>query len=149
MDKKVIEIGNKIFEIQINFKKSYQLTKYRNKMAYGIDFGDADKHIIEEIAKIQLEASNGEEIDMSALSPDTVAYLTKKSTRSEEIFDYDELIDMGMILTGIESKEELEKLYDIEVEANGYDSLIAKLTLGVSTVFMNAKDTSKAQEESK
>lgn len=147
MEKKTIILGNREFEIKINFKKSYQLTKFRNKMAYGIDFEDADKHIIEEIARVQLLATEGKEIDMSVLSPDTIAYLTKKSTQRDEIFSYDELIEIGKILTEIEDSEELEELYNIEVENEGYDALIAKLTLAVTTVFMNAKDTSTPKEE--
>lgn len=147
MDKKTIEIGNKKFEIKINFKKSYQLTKYRNKLAYGIDFDDADKKIIEEVAKVQLQASQGQDIDMSLLSPETIKYLNKKSNQRDEVFTYEELIEIGKILTDIEKNEEIEELYNIEVEENGYDELIAKLTLGISTVFMNAKDTSDEKEK--
>lgn len=147
MDKKTIEIGNKKFEIKINFKKSYQLTKYRNKLAYGIDFDDADKKIIEEVAKVQLQASQGQDIDMSLLSPETIKYLNKKSNQRDEVFTYEELIEIGKILTDMEKNEEIEELYNIEVEENGYDELIAKLTLGISTVFMNAKDTSDEKEK--
>lgn len=147
MEKKTIEIGNKIFEIKINFKKSYQLTKFRNKLAYGVDFDDADKKVIEEVAKIQLQASQGQEVDMSALSPETIKYLNKKSSQRDEVFTYEELIEIGKILTDIEKNEEIEELYNIEVEENGYDELIAKLTLGISTVFMNAKDTSDEKEK--
>lgn len=145
-DKKII-IGNKEFEIKINFKKSYKLTKFRNKMAYGIDFDDADKKIIEEIAKVQLAASQGKDIDMSLLSPETIKYLSKKSNQRDEIFNEEELIEIGKILTDIEDDAEIEKLYNIEVEENGYDELIAKLTIGISTVFMNAKDTSNQEVE--
>ena len=119
MDKKTIEIGNKKFEIKINFKKSYQLTKYRNKLAYGIDFDDADKKIIEEVAKVQLQASQGQDIDMSLLSPETIKYLNKKSNQRDEVFTYEELIEIGKILTDMEKNEEIEELYNIEVEENG------------------------------
>jgi len=149
MDNRKIIIGNKEFELKINFKKSYQLTKFRNKLAYGIDFDDADRHIIEEITKIQMQASQGQEIDMSILSPDTIKYLSKKSNQRDEVFNYDELIEIGMILTEIEDKETIEELYNIEVEENGYDELIAKLTIGISSVFMNAKDTSNQETENK
>lgn len=148
MDKTII-IGNKEFKIKINFKKSYELTKFRNKLSYGIDFDDADKKIIEEIAKIQLQASQGQDIDMSLLSPETIKYLSKKSSQRDEVFNYDELIEIGKILTEIEKDEEIEELYNIEVEENGYDELIAKLTLGISTVFLNAKDTSNQKTEAK
>lgn len=147
MEKKTIEIGNKEFEIKINFKKSYQLTKFRNKLAYGVDFDDADKKVIEEVAKVQLQASQGQEIDMSVLSPETIKYLNKKSSQRDEVFTYEELIEIGKILTDIEKDEEIEDLYNIEVDENGYDELIAKLTLGISTVFMNAKDTSDQKEK--
>ena len=146
MEKKTIILGNKEFEIKINFKKSYQLTKFRNKMAYGVDFDDADKQVIEEIAKVQLQAANGQEIDMSVLSPETIKYLGKKSSQRDEIFTYEELIEIGKILTDIEDNNELEELYNIEVENEGYDTLISKLTLAISTVFMNAKDTSDQKE---
>lgn len=148
MDKTII-IGNKEFKIKINFKKSYELTKFRNKLSYGIDFDDADKKIIEEIAKIQLQASQGQDIDMSLLSPETIKYLSKKSSQRDEVFTYDELIEIGKILTEIENNEEIEELYNIEVEENGYDELLAKLTLGISTVFLNAKDTSNQKTEAK
>ena len=147
MEKKIIEIGNKTFEIKINFKKSYQLTKYRNKLAYGVDFDDADKKVIEEVAKIQLQASQGQEVDMSVLSPETIKYLNKKSSQRDEVFTYEELIEIGKILTDIEKNEEIEELYNIEVEENGYDELLSKLTIGISTVFMNAKDTSDEKEK--
>lgn len=147
-NKKII-IGNKEFEIKINFKKSYQLTKFRNKLSYGIDFDDADKKVIEEVAKIQLQVSQGQEIDMSSLSPETIKYLNKKSNQRDEIFNEEELIEIGKILTDIQDNEEIEKLYNIEVEENGYDELIAKLTLAISTVFTNAKDTSDQRTESK
>lgn len=146
MEKKLI-IGNREFEIKINFRKSYQLTKYRNKLAYGVDFDDADRKIIEEVAKIQLQASQGQEIDMSVLSPETIKYLNKKSSQRDEVFTYEELIEIGKILTDIENDEEIEELYNVEVEENGYDELIAKLTLGISTVFMSAKDTSEQEEK--
>ena len=146
MEKKLI-IGNREFEIKINFKKSYKLTKFRNKLAYGVDFDDADRKIIEEVAKIQLQASQGQEIDMSVLSPETIKYLNKKSSQRDEVFTYEELIEIGKILTDIEKDEKIEELYDVEVEENGYDELIAKLTLGISTVFMNAKDTSDQKEK--
>lgn len=147
-DKKII-IGNKEFDIKINFKKSYKLTKFRNKMAYGIDFDDADKKIIEEIAKVQLSVSLGKDIDMSLLSPETIKYLSRKSSQQDEIFTEEELIEIGKILTDIADDKEIEELYNIEVEENGYDELIAKLTLGISTVFMNAKDTSNQETENK
>lgn len=146
MEKSLI-IGNREFKVKINFKKSYQLTKFRNKLAYGIDFDDADRKIIEEVAKVQLQASQGKEIDMSLLSTDTIKYLNKKSNQRDEIFTYEELIEIGKILTDIEKDEEIEELYNIEVEENGYDDLIAKLTLMISTVFMNAKDTSEQKEK--
>lgn len=147
-DKKII-IGNKEFDIKINFKKSYKLTKFRNKMAYGIDFDDADKKIIEEIAKVQLSVSLGKDIDMSLLSPATIKYLSRKSSQQDEIFTEEELIEIGKILTDIEDDKKIEELYNIEVEENGYDELIAKLTIGISTVFMNAKDTSNQETENK
>ena len=146
MENKILEIGNKEFEIKINFKKSYELTKFRNKLSYGIDFDDADKHIIEEIAKMQTLASQGKDIDMSSLSPETLKFLNKKTNQRDEVFNYEELIEIGKILTDITKDEEIEELYNIEVESNGYDELIAKLTLGISMVFMNAKDTSSQEE---
>ena len=144
--KRTINIGNKEFEIKINFKKSYNLTKFRNKLAYGVDFEDADRKVIEEVAKMQLLASQGQEIDMSILSPETIKYLNKKSNERDEVFSYEELIEIGKILTDIDSNDEIEELYNIEVEENGYDELIAKLSLAISTVFMNAKDTSDQKE---
>ena len=138
----VIVLGNKEYKIKINFKNSYKLTKFRNKLAYGVDFDDASKEIIREIAEIQLKASTGGEIDVSTLSPEAIKYLNKKSSARDEIFTYEELIEIGKILTEIESDEEIESLYNTEVEENGYDELISKLTLAISMVFTSAKDTS-------
>ena len=146
---KTIELGNKKFEIEINFKKSYQLTKFRNKLSYGVDFDDANRKVIEEVAMVQLQASQGKEIDMSVLSAETIKYLSKKSSQRDEIFTYEELIEIGKIVTEIESNEEIEELYNIEVNENGYDELIAKLTLAITSVFMNAKDTSNQEENNK
>lgn len=145
MDRK-IELAGEKYEIKINFKLSYDLTKYRNKLSYGLDFDDANKGVIEEIAKMQIEIANGKELDMSKLSQDTIKYLTKKSNEKTEVFTYEELIDIGKILTKIENEEEIEEIYNKEVEENGYDELVSKLTLAVSMVFMNAKDTSTTKE---
>ena len=141
-----IKLAGKEYEIKPNFKLSYALTKFRNKLSYGIDFDDADKEIIEEIARVQLSAANGQDVDMTTLSPKTLKYLNKKSNQKEEIFTYEELVEIGQILTKIESIEEIENIYDKEVEENGYDELVSKLTLAVSMVFMNVKDTSTAEE---
>ncbi len=147
--KKTINLGNKEFEIEINFKLSYDLTKFRNKLSYGVDFDDADKKVIEEVAKIQLEASMGKEPDMSLLSPETIKYLNKKSNQRDEIFTYEELIEIGRILTKLEKNEEVEELFDKEVSQNGYDELLAKLSMAITMVFMNANDTSDQKEEVK
>ena len=79
-----IKLAGKEYEIKPNFKLSYALTKFRNKLSYGIDFDDADKEIIEEIAKVQLSAANGQDVDMTTLSPKTLKYLTKKSNQKEK-----------------------------------------------------------------
>lgn len=148
MENKLI-IGNKEFEIKINFRKSYQLTKYRNKLAYGFDFADADKKIIEEITQVQLDVSQGKEVDIEKLSTETQKYLIKKSSEKDEVFNYEELIEIGKILTEIEDDKELEELYDTEVQENGYDELTSKLTYAISMVFTNAKDTSNQANNKK
>lgn len=139
MEKKTITLAGKEFEIKINFKKSYDLTKFRNKLTYGVDFSEADKDVISEIAKIQSKASNGEDIDMGKLSPKTITYLNELSQNKQDIFNMEELIEIGKLLTDIESDEEIIDLFDKEVEEYGYDVLVSKLASGVSTVFMNAK----------
>jgi len=147
MVKRTINLAGKEFEIKINFRKSYELTKFRNKMSYGVDFSDADKDVIAEIAKVQMDVSNGKEVDVKSLSNETINYLNEISNKKQEIFNMEELIEIGKILTDIDSNDEIIELYDKEVEENGYDELLAKLSLAISTVFMNAKDTSSESKE--
>ena len=124
-----------------------QITKFRNKLTYGIDFDDADKEVLEEIINLQsqLKEKNIEDVDISNLSPEATKYLMNMSKRKVDIFEYEEIVEMGKILTGIEDEEQLLEIYDKEIELNGYDVLIAKLTQAVSLVFMSAKNTSASK----
>lgn len=150
MENKVnINLAEKDYEVVVNFRKSFQLTKFRNKITYGIDFKDADKSILEEIVSLrsQIKEKNIEDVDISGLSPEATKYLMEMSKTKNDIFDDTELVEMGQILTGIEDEEELINIYDKEVELNGFDVLVAKLTQAVSLVFMNAKGISKRGSE--
>lgn len=136
-----IKLGGKEFKIEINFRKSYELTKYRNKIAMGFDFTGADKKIVEEILKMSQKQSDGENIDISKLSPEAMEFLNKNSKK--DLFTFDEIIDITKILTGIETNKEAEELLDAELAESDYDSVIAKLIEKVNLVFTNVKSTSK------
>ncbi len=133
----ILKLGGKEFKVQINFKKSYELTKYRNKVSLGFDFSDADKSIVSEILKISEMKNNGKEIDMSVLSPEAIKFLQSKSTQN--LFSYDEIIDIVKILTGIEDNKEVEELLDAEIQDTSYDEIITKLIEMINAVFTNVK----------
>lgn len=140
----ILVLGGKEFNIKINFKKSYDLTKYRNKISTGFDFSEADKETVQEILeftkKIHEEGASVEEMDLSTLSPKALKLMTTKS--SENIFSYEEIFDIVRILTDINSDEEIEELLNAEVLENGFDAITNKLIESVSLVFTNAKDIS-------
>ena len=148
MEKQVINLAKKDYEIKIDFELSYDLTKYRNKLEFGIDFSDADKDMITEIIEMRKKMENGtkiEELDLSSLSNETIEYLEKKSIQKRDVFTKEELIDIGKKLTKVENEDEIKEIYNEEIKDNGYDVLIAKLSSAVSMVFMNAKDGSTEQ----
>lgn len=134
---RILKLGGKEFKVEINFRKSYELTKYRNKVSIGFDFSDADKSIVSEILKISEMKNNGEEIDMTSLSPEAIRFLQSKSTQN--LFSYDEIIDIVKILTGIENQTEVEALLDIEIQDTSYDEIITKLIEMINEVFTNVK----------
>lgn len=137
-----IEIGGKTFEIVSNFRKSHALSKYRNKLRYGtnIRITEENKTAFYEINKLREETAEGELPDVSKLSPEATALLMQMSDKSADVYDIEELIEIGMILTDIKETEKIEKLYDKEVQANGYDTLVSKILYGLQLVFMNAND---------
>ena len=137
----ILKLGGKEFKIQINFRKSYELTKYRNKISMGFDFSSADKDTVEEILKISQAQINGEDYDFSKLSPKALDFLKQKSETN--MFTFEEIIDITKILTGIEDDKEVEELLDAELKESDYDSVIAKLIEKVNLVFTNVKGTLK------
>lgn len=145
-----ITLAEQEFEKVVDFETSYKLTKYRNRLQYGIEITETDKEIIEDILKIRERVENGEDINSiptSDFKPETIEFLNKRNTKQQELFSMEELIDMGKILTGIDSDEEIKELYNTEIELNGYDILISLLTQAVAQVFMNAKGGSTAKEK--
>lgn len=136
---KILKLGGKEFKVEINFRKSYELTKYRNKIAMGFDFTGADKSIVEEILKVSQSGSNN--LDITKLSPEAIEFLNKNAKK--DLFNLDEILDITKILTGIEKDKEAEELLDAELSESDYDSVIAKLIEMVNLVFMSAKGTSK------
>lgn len=140
MEKKVLELGNEKLEIKVNYRTSYRLTKYRNRLSHGQDILAADKEVIKELKKFY---ESGKEVNADAvydLSPEARAYLVNASKKDEELFSMEEQFEIVTILTGIEDKAKIEELFDAEVIMNGYDSLSTKLTTAITMVFMNAKD---------
>ena len=150
MRKNVITLAGKEFEIKVNFRNEYKLTKFRNRMSYGIDFTEKEKPALKEIMEMQKEFEEGkdlDDIDLSKLSPEALDILDRISKEKTDIFTDDELIEMGKILTGIDSDEEIEKLFDEEVRTKVYEGLVANLTYCITMVFTNAKDTSNQEEK--
>ena len=140
MEKRILELGNEKLEIKVNYRTSYRLTKFRNRLSNNKDILKADKEVIEEIRKI---TESGKEITgdvVLSLSPKAREYLVDASNKDAELFSIEEQFEIVKILTGIEDENKIEKLFDAEVIMNGYDSLSSKLTTAVSMVFMNAKD---------
>lgn len=131
----ILELGGEQFKIVANFRMSYNLTKYRNKMSTGFDFSAEDKDVIAEI----LEASKEAEVDVSKLSDKAIELLTKKG--KEDLFSDEEIIDIVKTLTKLDEGK-IEELLDKEVELNGYDVITPKLIKSINLVFTNAKDIS-------
>lgn len=140
MEKRILELGNEKLEIKVNYRTSYRLTKFRNRLSNNKDILKADRDVIEEIRKI---TESGKEITgdvVLSLSPKAREYLVDASNKDAELFSIEEQFEIVKILTGIEDENKIEKLFDTEVIMNGYDSLSEKLIAAVSMVFMNAKD---------
>ena len=141
-NKNILNLGGKEFEIKVNYRMSYKLTKFRNRLSHDKDLLTADKEVIKELqdfyAKRDIDSIKTESIlDLSSAARE---YLLGASKKDEDIFSDEEQFEIVKILTGIEDENEIEKLFDAEVVENGYDSLATKLTTAVSMVFMNAKD---------
>ena len=142
MEEKKIEIGGREFEVVSSFRKSNNLVKYRNKYRYGsVEVTEKNKEHILEVIKLQEETGEGQIPDISKLSPEALIILQKMSDDKASAFDADELIDIGSIVFEI-SKEETEKLYEIEMQTNGYDELTTKVLYALTMVFTNANDGS-------
>ena len=139
----ILELGGEAFKIVANFRMSYKLTKYRNKISTGFDFSNADKKAVAEI----LTASQKKDFDVSQLSDKALDLLKERSTT--DLFNADEIVDIVKILTGIQEENKVEELLDKEVEENGYDIIISKLIASVNLVFTSAKDISDQKAKSK
>lgn len=142
-----LEIGNEKFEILPNFKMSLSLSKYRTKLNKGIDYSILKPEALKEIEVIREKIVNNEmtieDLDISSLSPEAIEILQKMGESGSDLFNYEEIIDIGNKLLNKEEQELIE-LFDKEVEMNGYDVLMTKLSETIQKVFMNAKDgTSK------
>lgn len=143
MEEKKIKLGGREFEIVSNFRKSNNLVKYRNKYRYGsVDVTEENKEHILEVLKLQEETPEGSVPDISKLSPEALIILQKMSDDKASVFDADELIDMGSIILEL-SKEEVEELYNIEMETNGYDDLATTILYALTMVFTSANDGSQ------
>ena len=132
----ILELGGEAFKIVANFRMSYNLTKYRNKISTGFDFAKADKKVVAEI----LTASKDPNFDLTKLSDKALDFLKEKNTST--LFNIEEIVDIVKILTGLQEESKIEELLDKEVELNGYDMIMNKLIGSVNMVFTNAKDIS-------
>lgn len=149
---KIINLGNKEYKYEVNFKLSYNFLKYRNKIQVGFDVTKANKKVMEEIAEMQVKVQEAQkelqdkgEITSSLdflddLSPETKEFLNENSNQNlSEKFSEEEIYDIVKKFTKIEDDEEIEKILDYEVENYGYDTLISKLINEISQVFINVK----------
>lgn len=143
-----IEIGGRVFEIESNFRKSHKLSKYRNKLRYGtkIQITEENKEAFLEIDKLRRDTPEGQIPDVSKLSTEATNILMQMSDTTADVYEIEELIEIGKILTDIQNDEEIEELYNNEVAINGYDDLVTKILYGVQLVFMNVKDGSQEEK---
>lgn len=144
-NKNILKLAGKEYEVECNFRKQHDLTKFRNKLSYGIDFSEADKNIMEEIIKFKQDMQEEKNVDLSNLSQDAIKFLNKTANKME-VYTSDELIEIGMILTKTKSVEEMEEIYDKEIMITSYDDLVNKLMQSMSLVFTNAKSGSENLE---
>ena len=100
MEKNILNLAGVDYIVECNFRKQHDLTKFRNKLSYGMDFTEADKDVIGEIFNFQQNLREGEDVDLSNLSPEAMQLLRKTANKTE-VFDSDELIEIGMILANI------------------------------------------------
>lgn len=144
-NKNILILAGQEFEVVCNFRKQHDLTKFRNKLAYGVDFSETDKSTLEKVLKMKEDIVNGKEITMEDLPEDVINFINKTANKAE-IFSADELIEIGMILTGIKSEEIVEEMYDEDIQEGSYDDLVQKLIHSMSLVFMNAKSGLEEKE---
>lgn len=138
MEKNILNLAGIDYIVECNFRKQHDLTKFRNKLSYGIDFSDAEKSVIEEILQYRQDLSNGKELKVSDLSDAALSYLAKTANKAD-VFSSDELIEIGMLLINNKSSKEVEAIFDEEVRMTSYDDLVNKLIHAMTTVFTNAK----------
>lgn len=149
---KIINLGNKEYKYDVNFKLSYNFLKYRNRIQIGFDVTKANRKVMEEIAEMQEKIQEAQkelqeqgEITSSLdfldnLSPETKEFLNENANNNlSEKFNQEEIYDIVKEFTKIENDDEIEKILDYEVENYGYDTLISKLINAISQVFMNVK----------
>lgn len=141
--KNILELGGETFEVVPNFRMSYNLTKYRNKISTGFDFKEEDKDAVAEIMQLA-RLKNEEDIDLTKLSPRAKELLIEKGKK--DLFSLDEIMDIAKTLTGINEDSEVEKLLDKEIGLTGYDDMISKLIQSISLVFTNVKGISTQGE---
>lgn len=148
---KTIILGKKEYKYKVNFKLSYDFLKYRNRITKGFDFSNGDKEVVKEVITMQnkLQAKQQEaqkegkvlnEEDLSflnELSPEALNFLAESNNK--DLFNYEEIIEIVSKFTQIEDKDKILEILDEEVEENGFDNLVSKLTLAISEVFTNAK----------
>lgn len=139
----ILKLGGETFKVVPNFRMSYNLTKYRNKISTGFDFKEEDKDAVAEIMQLA-RLKNEEDIDLTKLSPRAKELLIEKGKK--DLFSLDEIMDIAKTLTGINEDSEVEKLLDKEIGLTGYDDMISKLIQSISLVFTNVKGISTQGE---
>ena len=113
----------------------------------GIDVTEENREYLLEIEKLREETKEGDLPEITKLSLPALKILQQMSDKNSDIFDENELLEIGQVLLDIEDVEEVESLYESELEINGYDELVSKVLYGLALVFMNAKDGSTQEKK--
>ena len=139
-NKVIIKLGQKEFEVEPDFKLACALTKYRNKARFKtkVDITDDNKAAFVEIANYYKDIQEGKERKFEEISGSALNLIVDAQQNPSEIFEYEELMDIGKKLTNITNDAELETVFSEAMAEIGYDQLVEVLIEGMNSVFMNA-----------
>lgn len=140
-----IELGGEKYQIKPSLRKSFALTKYRNKNSLGIEVTTENKSALEKIITLLGKSEKGEISDedfYNQLTTDEkliLAEMTKKTSREFSLDECLEIISVALDVELIKANEIVES----EFNETSFDILQTKVQTILNLVFMSAKDTSK------